>query len=149
MSATHDRRGEYAVAGFGRLYFAGQAIAGLAWWIMVFSSDAVRQMTLGELDPVGMAALDIPLFVVASGLVAVGIRSTVWVVVPWTLLVTLGMALYATVTGNAGWGALLMIAASLGNIIAGFLVRTGRLPTERIIVGPFAFRTARPSGRAG
>lgn len=135
-------------ARLGRLYFAAQAIAGAAWWIGVATSDAVRDLTLGRLDPVLVAAFDIPLFVIVSVLVAIGVRTAVWVVVPWTALVTAGMALYATMTGLAGWGVLLMIAATVGSAAAGLLVWLGRLPTEWILFGPFAFRLAPPSSTA-
>ncbi|RUQ98213.1 methyltransferase family protein [Labedella endophytica] len=128
----------------GRLYFALQALAGLAWWIAVFTVPAVRDATLGRIDPVVMAALDIPLFVVASALAAFGLRWAVWVAGPWTVLVTVGMVAYATATGLAGWGAVLMIAAAAGSVAAAMLVLLGRLPAEWIIAGPFAFRVARP-----
>lgn len=133
----------------GRLYFALQAVAGAAWWVSVFLSDSIRSLTLGALDPILIAAFDIPLFVIGSALVACGVRALVWVAAPWTALVAAGMALYATLTGLAGWGALLMIAAAVGSVGAGLLVWLGRLPTEWILSGPFAIRvapTARTSG---
>lgn len=61
----------------------------------------------------------------------------------WTLLVTVLLAIYATVTGAAGWGVLLMAGASAGSAAAVALMLIGRIPTEWIIVGPFAFRQAR------
>ncbi|MGM7671839.1 methyltransferase family protein [Microbacterium sp. A93] len=126
----------------GRLYFAVQAIAGAAWWIGVFFSADIRALTLGRLDPVLVAWFDIPLFVLTSALVACGLRALVWVIVPWTALVAVGMALYATVTGEAGWGVLFMIAATAGSVAAGLLVWLGRLPTQWILFGPFAIREA-------
>ncbi|CAH0171004.1 MULTISPECIES: isoprenylcysteine carboxylmethyltransferase family protein [unclassified Microbacterium] len=126
----------------GRLYFTAQAIAGTIWWFGVALSESVRELTLGRLDPVLVAAFDIPLFVIASLLVAVGVRRAVWIVVPWTAVVAAGMALYATLTGLAGWGVLLMIAATVGSIAAGLLVWLGRAPTEWILFGPFSFRLA-------
>ena len=131
----------------GRLYFAAQALLGAAWWIAVALSDpkqsgTVRELTLGHLDPVWVAAMDVPLFVLASGIVALGARSAVWVVVPWTALVTAALGVYATVTGLAGWGVLCMIAATAGSVGAGMLVLLGRLPTEWILFGPFSFRLA-------
>lgn len=126
----------------GRLYFATQAVAGAAWWIGVFFSDSIRSLTLGELDPILVAWFDIPLFVIGSALVACGVRPMIWVVGSWTMLVGLSMALYATFTGLAGWGALLMVAATVGSVAAGLLVRLGRLPTEWILLGPFAIRLA-------
>ncbi|WP_239684062.1 methyltransferase family protein [Leucobacter musarum] len=132
----------------GRAYFAVQAIAGSAWWISVFSLPSVRTATLGGLDPALTAALDIPLFVVASALVACGVRWAIWIAVPWTALVAAGMCGYATLTGLAGWGALAMVLAAAGSVGAGLLVWRGRLPTEWVLVGPFAFREA-PAAPAG
>jgi len=129
--------------GAGRLYFALQAAAGGAWWVAVFTTSVVREATLGGLDPVLVAAFDLPLFVGASALAAVGVRFAVWIAAPWTALVAAGMAVYATVAERAGWGALLMTAAAIGSAGAAMLVLTGRLPAERILVGPFAFRAAR------
>lgn len=108
----------------------------------VFFSDSIRLLTLGGLDPVLVAIFDIPLFVIASTLVACGLRPMVWVAAPWTALVAAGMAFYATITGEAGWGVLLMIAATAGSIAAGLLVRLGRLPTEWILLGPFTIKVA-------
>ncbi|WP_342777445.1 isoprenylcysteine carboxylmethyltransferase family protein [Klugiella xanthotipulae] len=130
----------------GYTYFALQAAAGALWWLAVFSSAWVREMTLGGLDPVALALLDIPLFVAASGLAAARIRPARWVVTLWAALVTAGLACYATVTGEASWGVLLMLTATTGSLAASLLVTHGRLPTEWIFNGPFAFHTARPAG---
>ncbi|WP_460794817.1 methyltransferase family protein [Microbacterium sp. GXF0217] len=130
----------------GRAYFALQAVAGALWWVAVWASADVRSATLGALDPVLVAMLDIPLFVLASALVAGGMRGAVWVVAPWTILVAVVMAGYATLTGSAGWGALLMIAAAVGSGGAGLLVLRGRLPSEWLLTGPFRFRPAPESG---
>lgn len=126
----------------GQAYFAAQALAGAGWWIGVFFSDSIRTLTLGALDPVLVAWFDIPLFVLCSAVLACGLRPLVWVIVPWTALVTGGMVLYATFTGLAGWGALLMLAATVGSIAAGLLIWLGRLPTEWILFGPFGIRLA-------
>lgn len=127
----------------GRAYFAVQAVAGAAWWVLVPTVPAVRTATLGRLDPLLVGALDLPLFVIASALVALGVRWATWIVAPWTLLVTAGMVLYATLTGQAGWGAVAMIAASTGSVLAGVLVLQGRVPMRALLVGPLAFRPAR------
>jgi protein-S-isoprenylcysteine O-methyltransferase Ste14 len=132
---------------WGRAYFAAQAVAGAAWWLGVFAIPFVRDATLGSLPPVLIAVVDIPLFVIASVLVAVGLPPAVWVVVPWTLLVTAGLTVYATITAEAGWGVLLMAAASVGGVGAGLLVLLGRIPIERVLVGPLGFRNARPGPR--
>lgn len=131
--------------GLGRLYFGLQSLAGAAWWVGVFTIPFVRDSTLGDLPPVPVAVADIPLFVVASALVAAGVRWAVWVAVPWTLLVTAGLTVYATLTTEAGWGALLMVAAAAGSIGGGMLVLLGRIPSDRILVGPLGFRDARPA----
>lgn len=48
----------------GRAYFGVQAVAGLAWWLAVFTVPVVRGATLGGLDPMVVAVLDLPLFAV-------------------------------------------------------------------------------------
>lgn len=131
-----------------RSYFGLQAAAGALWWIGVFASDDLRRATLGGLAPVPVALADLPLFVLASALVACGIRWAVWVAAPWTSLVAAAMALYATVTASAGWGALLMAMAAMGSVAAGVVIVCGRAPVEWILSGPFAFRTADDEGRS-
>ncbi|WP_370646201.1 hypothetical protein [Brachybacterium sp. ACRRE] len=133
----------------GKAYFAVQAFGGAIWWILVFTADPVREATLGPIDPVIMAALDLPLFVVASALAAVGLRWSAALTTTWTVLVTVWMAVLATASGQAGWGAVVMIAASCGSVAAALLVILGRIPVERFLVGPLAFRPARrgSSGR--
>ena len=133
---------------WGRAYFALQAAAGAGWWIAVALLPAVRQATLGSLDPVIVAMLDIPLFVVASTLAAAGVRGAAWVATIWTLLVAIALAVYATVTTLAGAGVLLMAAASVGSVVALMLVVYDRVPTGWMISGPFAFRPALPSSTA-
>ena len=135
-------------AAAGRLYFAAQAAAGAAWWVAVFTSSAVREATLGALDPVLVAALDLPLFVVGSAVAAAGVRWAATVTAAWAVLVAGLMALYATVSGLAGWGALLMIAAAACSCAAALLVLLGRLPTELLLIGPFAPREARRGSAA-
>ena len=129
---------------WGRGYFAVQAIAGAAWWVAVATSPFVREATLGGLDPLVVAAFDLPLFVVASAIAASGVRSAAWVAAGWTVLVAVSLAVYATVTTEAGWGVLIMAGAAAGSVAALAIVVLGRLPTEWIISGPFAFRPALP-----
>lgn len=126
----------------GRAYFGLQAVAGAAWWIGVFASETVRRATLGDLDPLLVAAFDIPLFVAASVLAAFGLRWACWIAAPWAVLVAVGLAIYATLAGLAGWGVVCMIAASIGSLGAGLLVVFGRIPSERVLRGPLAFREA-------
>lgn len=144
-----NRRSAVSAVAWARVYFAVQAVAGAAWWIAVFTVPTIRTATLGGLDPVLLAAFDVPLFVVASALVAAGVRRAVWVAAPWTLLVAGGMALYATATGGAGWGALLMVAAGAGSTAAAVVILVGRIPSEWLLVGPFRFRAAAPTRARG
>jgi len=127
---------------WARAYFTLQAIAGFFWWTAVFASPMVREATLGSLDPVAVAVFDIPLFVMASALAACGARAAAIVSAGWTCIVALALAVYATVTTEAGWGVLCMAAASAGSLTALSVLLLGRVPTAWIIRGPFAFRPA-------
>ena len=119
-----------------------QAIAGFSWWAAVFVSPVVRRVTLGNLDPAAVAVFDIPLFVVASAVAASGVRAAAVVATVWTGVVAAALAVYAAITTEAGWGVLSMGAATAGSLIALCLVLLGRVPTEWIVRGPFAFRPA-------
>ncbi|MER7446649.1 isoprenylcysteine carboxylmethyltransferase family protein [Microbacterium sp. NPDC097977] len=132
-----------------RVYFAVQALCGAMWWVAVALSAEVRDATLGGLPAPVIAAFDIPLFVGGSALAAAGVRGALWVVTPWTALVALGMAVYATATTLAGWGALLMAIAAGASVAAAIVVLCGRAPVEWIVTGPFAFRPADRVGTRG
>ncbi|MGK9147095.1 isoprenylcysteine carboxylmethyltransferase family protein [Plantibacter flavus] len=132
---------------WARGYFAAQAAAGAAWWIGVALSPVIRVATLGGLDAPLVAAFDLPLFVGASAMAAFGSRAAAIVTTAWTSLVALAMGLYATVTVEAGWGALIMIAAAGASIVALLVVLTGGLPRHWLLIGPFRFRPT-PPGRA-
>ncbi|WP_175414026.1 methyltransferase family protein [Agrococcus sp. SGAir0287] len=82
------------------------------------------------------------MFVAASAIAAAGIRWAAWLVTAWTLLVAVGMAGYATVTQLAGIGAVLMLAAAAASVAAACLVLLGRVPSELVVRGPFAFAVA-------
>lgn len=133
---------------WGRRYFALQAVGGTVWWLGVATVPAVRTLTLGSLDPVVVAALDVPLFVGASALAAVSAgtvgRIAATVATVWTALVLAGLVVWATVTGEAGWGVVVMTAAAVGSALALALVLLGRVPTEWLTSGPLRFRTADP-----
>lgn len=134
---------------WGHGYFAAQALAGTAWWVAVFTSPLVRNATLGTLDPVWVAVFDIPLFVVASALAAFGVPRAAVLSTGWTGCVTVALAVYATVTTEAGWGVLVMAAATACSVVALCLISLGRVPTGWVVSGPFAFRPAAiRSGRA-
>ncbi|WOH18806.1 isoprenylcysteine carboxylmethyltransferase family protein [Paenarthrobacter sp. GOM3] len=127
---------------WGRAYFAAQAVAGAAWWISVFALPLIRESTLGQLDPVMVACADIPLFIVASAVAACGSKAAAVIATAWTCLVTLALASYATISTEAGWGVVAMAAASACSIVALCLVAYGRVPSEWVLRGPFAFRPA-------
>lgn len=129
---------------WGRRYFALQSVAGAAWWIAVFTVGPIRTATLGSLDPVVVAAFDVPLFVVASALAAAGVRAAAVVTTAWTVLVMAALAVWATITTEAGAGVLVMIGATVGSALALALVLLGRIPTEWATSGPLRFRTADP-----
>jgi protein-S-isoprenylcysteine O-methyltransferase Ste14 len=130
-----------------RAYFALQAAGGVVWWILVFATTPIREATLGGLDPALVAALDVPLFVAASALAAALplriARGSATVATVWTLIVTVLLGLYATLSTQAGAGVIIMIAASGGSIGAWCFLTWGRVPTAWLLVGPFAFRRAR------
>lgn len=131
---------------WGRAYYALQAVGGFVWWLAVFVSPETRAATLGTLDPATVAVLDIPLFVLASAAAASGIRAAVVVTTGWTggvaVALAVALAVYATITAQAGWGVLSMAAATAGSLIALCLVLLGRVPTKWLLRGPFAFRPA-------
>jgi protein-S-isoprenylcysteine O-methyltransferase Ste14 len=58
--------------------------------------------------------------------------------------VAIGLVVFATVTTEAGWGAVVMAAAAGASVIALCLQVLGRVPTTWIAAGPFAFRPAAP-----
>jgi protein-S-isoprenylcysteine O-methyltransferase Ste14 len=128
---------------WSRTYFAVQAIAGLIWWIAVFVSPEVREATLGSLNPIVVALFDILLFVIASALAAVGVRAAAVVSTAWTGAVAVALAVYATITTEAGWGVLSMGIATAGSLIALCVLFLGRVPAAWIVRGPFAFRQAK------
>lgn len=127
---------------WSRAYFAVQAIAGLFWGIAVLVFPVVREATLGSLNPTVVALFDIPLFVVASALAAIGVRAAAVVTTGWAGVVAVALAIYATITTEAGWGVLSMGIATAGSLMALCVIVLGRVPTAWILRGPFAFRQA-------
>ncbi|WP_159614563.1 isoprenylcysteine carboxylmethyltransferase family protein [Glutamicibacter sp. JC586] len=130
---------------WSRLFFLLQALAGAAWWIMVFTVEGIRVSTLGGLNPGVLVWMDVPLFVVGSLLLAFGWRRFVWIVLPWILLVTVSLFAYSLITRTAGMGALLMIASAFCSTFSAFQLVLGRIPTEYLLHGPFAFCSAPPT----
>ena len=102
----------------------------------------MREATLGNLDPVAVAVFDIPLFVIASALAAARVRAAAVLGAGWTCGVAIALAVYATVTTEAGWGVLTMGAAAGASLTSLGVILCGRVPTSWIIRGPFAFRPA-------
>lgn len=132
----------------GRMYFALQALAGAAWWLGTAMIPGVATATLGSINPLLIAFVDIPLFVIGSALAALNFRWAVWIATAWTVLVALGMVIYATATTEAGLGAVLMILAALGSLLAGVLMIVGRIPSEKLLIGPFAFHSSQTRVRS-
>ncbi|GAA1557434.1 isoprenylcysteine carboxylmethyltransferase family protein [Brevibacterium picturae] len=126
----------------GRMYFALQALAGAAWWLGIITLPALRDATLGSLDPLLVSAIGVPLFVLGSALAALNLRWAVWAAAAWTTLVAVGMIIYATVTTEAGLGAVLMIGAAVGSVIAGTLMLRGRISSGRLLLGLFSYRSS-------
>src|SRR5699024_9894145 len=126
----------------GRMYFALQALAVAAWWLGISMSPKLQTVTLGGIDPLLIAVVDIPLFVIGSALAALNLRWAVWIATTWTVLVAAGMVVYATSITEAGLGAVLMILAALGSLLAGSLMLLGRIPADRLLFGPFAFHAS-------
>lgn len=131
-----------------RAYLGVQALAGALWWIGVFGSDSVRLWTLGTWDPRLLVGPDLVLFVGGSALAAA--RSS-WrvsaVTTLWTGLLTVALLLYGLLERAAGWGVLLMAAATIGSLAATLTLRSGRMPTGWFFIGPFSFRPAPESSR--
>src|SRR5699024_7490103 len=69
----------------GRMYFALQALAGAAWWLGISMSPKLQTVTLGGIDPLLIAVVDIPLFVIGSALAALNLRWAVWIATTWTV----------------------------------------------------------------
>lgn len=103
----------------------------------------VREATLATIDPVAMALWDVPLFVVASAIAAAGQRIAVIVSTAWTIGVTTFLGVFALVTMTAGWGVVLMTAASAASVLACVVILHGSAPTHWLMVGPFRIRPAK------
>lgn len=126
-----------------RAYFALQALAGAAWWAAVFASDLVRTWTLGTWEPLWLVGPDLLFFVGGSAIAAA--RAS-WraaaATTAWTGLLSIALLVYGLAAQAAGWGVLLMAAATVGSLAATLTLRVGRMPTRWYFVGPFAFRPA-------
>lgn len=131
-----------------RAYFAVQALAGAAWWVLVFVAPDVQRLTLADLPRLPIGVLDVPLFVGTSLLAALSIRWAASIACVWAALISAGMIAYATITASAGWGALAMIAAAVGSVGAAIVIVRGSFPAHWILLGPLGLREARPRARA-
>ena len=124
-------------------YFGAQALAGTAWWIAVSLLEGVREPTLGGWNPAALAGPDLVLFVGGSAVTALtrSVRSAA-ITAGWTVTVTAALCIYALATGEAGWGALLMVSATIGTLAAAATLRWGYVPMRWFFIGPFSFRPA-------
>ncbi|TDE95774.1 isoprenylcysteine carboxylmethyltransferase family protein [Occultella glacieicola] len=131
-----------------RSYLAAQAVAGVLWWVAVLGSDTVRVWTLGSWDPWLLVGPDLLLFVGGSALGAArGSWRVAAVTAAWSALLTIALLGQGLLEGAAGWGVLLMLAATSGSVTAAGALRFGRIPTSWYFVGPFRFREARARSR--
>lgn len=126
-----------------RSYFAMQAAAGGLWWILVFASDGVRRLTLGDWDPWLLVGPDVVLFVMGSlWVAATSGRLTAVAVAIWTAAITTALLVYGLVEQAAGWGVAAMAAATVGSVTCALTLWFGQFPTAWFFQGPFAFRPA-------
>lgn len=128
-----------------RVALGGLAGAGALWWVAVPLSDDVRRLTLGGIEPALLAGPDLVLFVGASTVAAARAhRGAAAVAAGWTVLVTGALLVHTLLTREAGWGATLMVAASLVAVPAAAVMWwwPGRPPLGWFFTGPFRFRPA-------
>lgn len=140
----------HAPVTWARIYFAAQAIAGTAWWLLVVASEDVRRWTLGAWDPAWLVGPDLLLFVGGSAATALtGRRGAALATGAWTFGITVLLSTYGLLERTAGWGVVAMSVATFATCAAAATVWRGRLPTGWFFVGPFSFRPApdRPEGR--
>lgn len=129
-----------------REWFAAQAAAGVAWWVLVFTAPAVRRWTLGTWPPGVLVLPDLLLFTGASAIASWRAERRAGVAAAaWTIGVTVALGLYAMATGRAGWGAVAMTTASIGSVLAAVTLWCGHVPRRWFFVGPFRFRPAAES----
>lgn len=135
--------GRVAAVDLARAYLGVQAVAGAVWWVTVVASDEVARWTLGTWDPEALAGPDLVLFVGASAVAAIATsRIAAAIASAWTVLVTVALGIHGLVEQVAGWGVLLMSAATVGTLAAASTMWFGGLPTRWFFVGPFSFRVA-------
>lgn len=125
-----------------RTYFALQALAGAAWWVLVAASDDVQHWTLGQWDPAIMVGPDLVLFVGASAVAALNSKVAAIVATVWTTALTIVLVGYGLVEREAGWGCVFMAIATVGSWAATATMWFGAMPTRWFFVGPFSFRVA-------
>lgn len=132
-----------ATVGLARAYFGVQAVAGALWWAAVFVSDDVQRWTLGDWNPELLVGPDLVLFAGASAVAAVWkSRFAAAVAAVWTVVMTVALLVYGLVDQQAGWGAVLMVTATVGTLAATTVMWLGGLPSHWFFIGPFAFRVA-------
>ncbi len=126
-----------------RLYLALQAATGAGWWVGVYRSDHLRDLTLGTWNPDLLVVPDVALFCGASLGAAITARWALAILVAaWSVILTAALFLSAFETRDAGWGVAVMTVASVCTLVAAAVLKNGSLPTTWFFRGPFQFRPA-------
>ena len=127
-----------------RSYLAVQGLGTVVWWMCVFVSDDVRRWTLGGWPHELLVVPDLVLFAAASILCAYRWNRVGAIVLSaWTVAITVALIGYALLEREAGWGALLMVLATIGTVASVATLWHGKLPIDWFFVGPFAFVEAK------
>lgn len=115
----------------------------------VFASAEVRRRTLGTWDPGVLVVPDLVLFVGASaGAAITADRRLAAVAATWTAAVAVALGAYGLLERAAGWGVVLMAAATVGTVAAAATLWSGAVPMRWFFIGPFTFRPAAARSRA-
>ncbi len=81
----------------------------------------------------------------ASFCAAFGVRGALLVTFLGMTGVAAALVVFATITGTAGWGAVLTLCGACGSLTALTTNQGVSLSMEKLMIGPFRFRSARPS----
>lgn len=125
-----------------RTFLFLQGAAGLAWCLM---SSVLADATLGSAGRLPWVPLAMLALSAASICAGVGVRGAVSVTAVGMTGVAAALAVFATVTGTAGWGAVLTLCGACGSLTALAAERGTPLSMEKLMIGPFRFRSARAS----
>ncbi|WP_217184913.1 isoprenylcysteine carboxylmethyltransferase family protein [Streptomyces sp. AC495_CC817] len=138
-------RGDGRGASAARVFFLAQGVVGAAWWAAL---PLVSDETLGAAARVPAVAVGMLLLSAVSVCAGLRVPGAAWVSAVGMAGVGVGFGVFATITGTAGWGAVLTLVGAAGSAAALIVDRAGRVPVERLLVGPFRFRPTRMVGRA-